>query len=247
MPKDKLYLPVHVGAEGKTDLGYQKDNVGETISNKNPYFCELTALYWAWKNLNEDYIGLCHYRRYFTLSKKNYKTENERFEHVLTFDELDTILDSVDIVVPRKRKYYIESLYSHYKHTMYVEPLDITGKILEEKYSKYYLEFENLKKRTSGHMFNMFVMKKNIFDDYCSWLFDVLFELESRIDFNQYDSFHARFFGRISELLLDVYLLTNQLNYKEIRVIDMQDINWFHKGKSFLMAKFFGKKYDKSF
>ena len=71
MPKDKLYLPVHVGAEGKTDLGYQKDNVGETISNKNPYFCELTALYWAWKNLNEDYIGLCHYRRYFTLSKKN--------------------------------------------------------------------------------------------------------------------------------------------------------------------------------
>ena len=65
MPKDPLYLPVHVGAEGKKDakgrpldFGYQKDNEGDNISLKNPRYCELTGVYWAWKNLESDYIGL---------------------------------------------------------------------------------------------------------------------------------------------------------------------------------------------
>ena len=70
MPKDDIYLPVQVGKEGKEELGYQGDNDGTNISSKNPFFCELTGLYWAWKNLNADYIGLCHYRRHFSVSKK---------------------------------------------------------------------------------------------------------------------------------------------------------------------------------
>ena len=72
MPKDEMYLPLHVGAAGKVDacgnpldLGYQKDNTGDNISGKNASFCELTGLYWAWKNLDADYIGLAHYRRHF--------------------------------------------------------------------------------------------------------------------------------------------------------------------------------------
>lgn len=247
MPLDALYLPIHVGAEGKEDLGYQKDNEGENISLKNPYFCELTGLYWAWKNLDADYIGLCHYRRYFTMSKKSYKSEEEKFQHVLTLKEADKLFDSTDIVLSKKRKYYIESLYSHYKHTMHIETLDLAGEIIKEKYPKYYQEFENLKKRTWGHMFNMFIMKKSEFDQYCEWMFGILFELEKRIDFKKYDSFHARFFGRVSERLLDVYILTNNLHYKEVRVIDMQNVNWWKKGTSFLKAKFLGKKYDKSF
>ena len=61
MPKDKLYLPLHVGAKGKQDLGYTKDDTKKNISEKNPFFCELTGLYWAWKNIDADYIGLVHY------------------------------------------------------------------------------------------------------------------------------------------------------------------------------------------
>lgn len=247
MPEDKLYLPIHVGAEEKEDLGYQKDNEGENISIKNPYYCELTGLYWAWKNLKADYIGLCHYRRYFTMSKKQYKTEEEKFQNVLTYEQADKLLDNIDILLTKKRKYYIESLYSHYKHTMHIETLDLAGEIIKEKYPKYYKEYENLKKRTWGHMFNMFIMKKEEFDKYCEWMFSILFELEKRIDYKKYDSFHARFFGRVSERLLDVYILTNSLEYKEVRVIDMQNINWWKKGTSFLRAKFLGKKYDKSF
>ena len=247
MPTDDLYFPVHVGAEEKEDLGYIKDNEGDNISTKNPSFCELTGLYWAWKNLKADYIGLVHYRRYFFLKKKHYKTEKEKFENVLTLNEADKLLDEADIILPKKRKYYIENLYSHYKHTMYVEPLDETRKIIEEKYPGYLGEFDKLHNRTSAHMFNMFIMKKEILNDYCAWLFDILFGLERKIDSSKYDAFHARFYGRISELLLDVWINKNELKYKEIPIMDMQNINWWNKGISFLKAKFLGKKYEKSF
>ena len=67
MPNEKMYIPVQVGAEGKKKIeGYIQDNTENNISFKNPYFCELTGLYWTWKNLDSDFIGLVHYRRYFT-------------------------------------------------------------------------------------------------------------------------------------------------------------------------------------
>ena len=247
MPKDEIYLPVQVGKEGKEDIGFTPDNTGDNISLKNPYFCELTGLYWAWKNLNADYIGLAHYRRHFSNAKKLPKDVNGRIDSAIKGEAIDKILDTTDIILPKKRKYYIENLYDHYKHTMHIEPLDETKKIIEEKYPEYLPEFENLHKRTSAHMFNMYVMKKELSDQYCKWLFDILFELEKRIDTKQYDTFHARFFGRISELLLDVWINTNKLEYKEVRVIDIEKVNWIKKGMSFLMAKFTHKKYGKSF
>lgn len=248
MPDDEMYIPVHVGKEGKERIEeYQPDNEGENISSKNPYFCELTGLYWAWKNLDAEYIGLAHYRRHFSTNKVMPKSKEEKFQYVLNKEEAKSLLKGTDIVVPKLRKYYIENLYSHYKNTMYIEPLDETRKIIEERYTQYLEEFDKLHKRTSAHMFNMFIMKKEILNDYCTWLFDILFELEKRIDVTQYDQFHARFFGRISELLLDVWINTNDLKYKEVKVIDIESINWLKKGASFLMAKFTGKKYGKSF
>ena len=247
MPKDKLYLPLHVGAEGKDDIGYQKDNDGKNISKKNPFFCELTGLYWAWKNLKSDYIGLVHYRRHLTIDKKIGKTTEEKFNHVLTLKQVKELLKDNDIILPNKRKYYIENLYDHYKHTMYIEPLDETRKIIEKKYPTYLDEFDKLHKRTSAHMFNMFIMKKDLLNGYCEWLFDILFELEKRMKDKEYDQFHSRFYGRVSELLLDVYLNTNNLKYKEVNFMDMENINWWKKGTSFLKAKFLGKKYEKSF
>lgn len=244
MPNESIYLPLHVGSQGKENLGYTKDNTGDNISLKNPYFCELTGLYWAWKNLNSDYIGLVHYRRYFASKKINKK---DLFHSVMTKVELEKYLSNNDIILPKKRNYYIETLYSHYDHTMYIESLDISGQIIQEKYPLYSKEFDKLKIRKSAHMFNMFVMKKDLLDEYCTWLFDILFELEKRIDNSKYDSFHARFYGRVSELLLDVWLNTKGYNYKEVRVISMEKVNWWKKGTSFLKAKFLGKKYEKSF
>ena len=247
MPDDDIYIPVQVGAEGKESLGYQNDNEGDNISFKNPYYCELTGLYWAWKNLNADYIGLSHYRRHFTNRKRTPKKEDKKFKVLLSKKEIEKILETTDIILAKKRNYYIENLYDHYKHTMYIEPLDETRKIIEEQCSEYLEEFDKLHKRTGAHMFNMFIMKKEYLDNYCDWMFKILFELEKRIDPKQYDSFHARYLGRISELLLDVWINTNNFKYEEVKVIDMQNVNWFKKIASFLMAKFTGKKYGKSF
>ena len=247
MPEDELYLTLHVGCEGKENIGYIGDNTGDNISLKNSSFCELTGLYWAWKNLNADYIGLSHYRRHFTCCKNIPKKEEDKFKVLLTKEQANTLLEKVDIILPKIRKYYIENLYDHYKHTMYIETLDETRKIIEEQCPEYLKEFDKLHKRTSAHMFNMFIMKKEYLDKYCTWLFNILFELEKRIDPKQYDSFHARYLGRISELLLDVWINTNNLKYEEIKVIDMQNVNWLKKGIAFLQAKFTGKKYGKSF
>lgn len=252
MPKDELYVPLHVGAKiAKTKLPYQRDDDGKNISDKNPYYCELTGLYWAWKNQdklgNPDYIGLAHYRRHFALKKTVAKLPEKRLEKVLKTAELRDLASSNDIILPKKRNYYIENLYDHYKHTMYVEPLDITGEIIKEKYPEYYHEFCQLKKRKTMHAFNMVIAKKDIFDSYCAWLFDILNELEKRVDKEKYDSFHARFLGRISERLLDVYIRTNKLSYAELPVVDIEGVNWIKKSGSFLVAKVFRKKYKRSF
>lgn len=243
MPKDEMYLPLQVGAEGAEDLGFQKDNEGDNISTKNPYYSELTALYWAWKNLDADYIGLTHYRRHFSVKKKN----GSRMNSVMTQKEVEIILKETDVILPKQRNYFIEDLYSHYEHTMYVETLDEVRNIIEEKYPEYLEEFDKLHSRTSAHMFNMLIMKKEILNKYCTWLFDILFELEKRIDPSQYEPFHARYLGRISEYLLDIWINKNKINYKEVGIMSIEGTNWIKKGSTFLMAKFIGRKYEKSF
>lgn len=238
MPDDEIYLPLHVGAEDKESIGFTRDDSGDNISKKNPHFCELTGLYWTWKNLKCDYLGLAHYRRHFGEKKGR---------QILTCNTAKELFRTTDIILPKKRKYYIENLYDHYIHTLCREPLDITGEIIKEKYPQYFAEFENLKKRTSAHMFNMYIMKKEISDAYCEWLFDILFELENRLTDFVCDDFQARFYGRVSELLLDVYINTNRLAYKECPLYFVEKENLFKKGVGFLKAKFFGKKYNKSF
>lgn len=103
MPDEKMYIPVQVGAKGKEKIeGYIQDNTGDNISSKNPYFCELTGLYWAWKNLDADYKGLVHYRRYFTKAKRIPKEENEKFRIILTQNDAESILENADVILPKK-------------------------------------------------------------------------------------------------------------------------------------------------
>uniref|UniRef100_UPI004056BAC0 DUF4422 domain-containing protein n=1 Tax=Agathobacter sp. TaxID=2021311 RepID=UPI004056BAC0 len=247
MPKDSLYLPLHVGKEGKEDLGYAGDNTGENISLKNPSYCELTGLYWAWKNLDVDYLGLAHYRRHFTLKNRRQQKKWGLSESVLTQKEAEILLKKHRILVPKKRKYYIETLYSHYEHTHYKEHLDVARDIVEELYPEYITEFDRVMKQTYGYMFNMYIMEKALSDAYCEWLFTILFELENRLCKKEYSFFQGRFYGRVSEILFNVWLEHENIPYYEIPYMHMEKTNWLKKGISFLKAKFFGKKYEGSF
>lgn len=251
MPKDSMYLPLHVGAEGKeTELGYTKDNTGENISDRNPSFCELTGLYWAWKNLNEDYIGLAHYRRHFSNGGRSKKL----FENVLRYSDIEPMLGKVKVFVPKKRRYYIETLYSHYKHTHYVEHLDKTRDIIKKKYPEYLHSYDKCVKRTYGYMFNMMILDKKTMDSYCTWLFDILFSLEKEVKMPELSAFQARFFGRVSEIIFNVWLdyqlesgKIKKQQVKELPYMHMEKINWWKKGTSFIKAKFFKKRYEGSF
>lgn len=258
MPKDEMYLPVFVGAFGKDNIEdngriYQRDDEGDNISELNPYFCELTGLYWAWKNLKADYIGLAHYRRHFSLHPHN----KNKWTAILQQKEIEKKLGTIKVFVPKKRWYYIETLYSHYSHTHYASQLDETRKIIAERYPEYVISFDKAVNQRWGYMFNMMIMEKHLFDSYCIWLFDILFELRGRIGKeaeNNLDKFQGRFYGRISEIIFNVWLLEQQKSgmiktseILEIPFIHMEDINWWKKGGAFLKAKFRGKKYTGSF
>ena len=252
MPQDDIYLPIHVGAEGKAPIGYQGDNTGDNISTLNPYFCELTGMYWMWKNLQADYLGLAHYRRHFCFRKKKAENDEEsKWKSVLNSKEAQILCKQYDVIVPEKRHYVIETLESHYAHTHYIEHLEKTREIIGERYLQYLDSYDKILKRKSGYMFNMFLMRADLVDKYCSFLFDVLFELDKRVDTSNYSAFQARYPGRVGEILLNVWLdkeVGEQgLKVKEIQHIHMEPINWWNKGTAFLKAKFLGKRYEHGF
>ena len=268
MPHDRMYVPVFVGASLKSEdeiallpLNYNRDDSGDNISEMNPRFCELTGLYWAWKNLDSKYLGLVHYRRHFRGSRKiakkmsKYYGKKDPFSKVLTFRELKEYLGTYSVIVPPKRHYYIETLEKHYAHNHYINELNTARDIMLEKYPEYKDSYEKAIKRTWGYMFNMMILRRDLMDDYCSWLFDILFELSERLGSTpDKSSFEERFAGRVSERLFNVWLeqkiregTVKPEEIKEIPFMYMEKINILNKGFTFLRAKFFGKKPKKSF
>ena len=134
MPDDDVYLPIHVGREGKADIGYLGDNTGDNISAKNANYCELTGLYWAWKNLKCDYIGLCHYRRYFAGKNIHSNDVEKKKAGILKRQDYEKLLQEYDVILPVKRNYYIETVRSQYEHAHNKRDLDETEKIIAELY-----------------------------------------------------------------------------------------------------------------
>ena len=238
MPEDSMYLPIHVGKElSSLSLPWTGDNTGEHISIKNPNYCELTALYWAWKNLDADYIGIVHYRRHFTIRKPGLFCKN-KFPYVLKSTDVEPLLNTTSVILPKPRNYFIETNYSQFIHAHPAESLDLTKIILKEKYPEYMDAYNRVMNQTKAHRFNMMIMKKDIFHTYCQWLFDILFTLENKLDISDYSDYNKRIFGFISERLLDIYLVANNITYKELPVMFMEQEHWLKKGISFLKRKY---------
>lgn len=258
VPKEDVYLPLFVGAAGKDDIFAkgqgERDDTGDNISVKNSTYCELTGLYWAWKNLDADAIGLVHYRRYFKGSQKGDFDKDDKMKQVLSSSEVQGLMDQYDIVVPAPRHYYIESLYSHYAHTLDGRHLDLAQEIIHRLCPEYDAACQEAYKSTWGYMFNMCIMKREYVDAYCRWLFPILGELEKELadEMERLSTFEARLFGRVSEILFNVWIRRKQEENKGIKIhpvktLHMEPVNWLKKGSAFLQAKFFGKKYGASF
>lgn len=233
MPGEAIYLPIQVGAAGRETLekGWQRDDTGDNISRKNPYFCELTGHYWMWKHVDADVYGLCHYRRYFAARRLG-----SRRSRILTQQEIEKKLTDVDAVVPCKRHYLIETRRSQYAHAHHLEDLTCTEQVLRERYPEYLPEWQHMLSTRSGHIFNMFIMRRAEFMAYSEWLFDVLFTVEERLDISKYSD--QRVFGYLAERLLDVWLWHQGLRVRECPVVNLENQHWLRKGLWFLKRKF---------
>ncbi len=248
MPNDKtIYLPIHVGYDEVNEhFGYQGDNTGDNISYKHRYYSDLSAVYWGWKNLDVEYMGSCHYRRYFVSNKP--KTHDEKFfKYILDRDELERLLNKCPVIVAKKRHYYIETIESHFKHTHNSKDFDTLRDVIMELVPDYEESFEKVAKSTSAHMFNTFIMRKDFVNDFCSFMFPILFEVEKRIDFSSRSEFESRTCGYLAEFLLDTWINKNGIEYKEVELRVLDGEKKLKKVIAFVKAKFFGVKYEKSF
>ena len=206
--------------------GYIYDNTGNNISTKNTSFCELTALYWIWKNTNDDIVGLVHYRRFFANNSLGLKFS------FLKSNTVNKILKNYDIILPIHTKLYsidktsdkiIKNISIRDQYTMnhYKKDLDLICDIICKKYPKYKDALNEVMNSKTLSLFNMFVCKKELIDKYCEWLFDILFEAEKHIDISNYDDYQKRVFGFLSERLFNVWVKKNNLNVKTLPVINI--------------------------
>lgn len=208
--EDEVYTPIQVGravSKFKTEMAHMiGDDTGENISEKNPFYCELTAQYWAWKNLNTEYIGLCHYRRYF---KKLITTEN-----------VDSLFkNGTDVILAQP---FVDEINTGTRLNLSTSMEDVQifiDCIKKVSPNYYHTAFRFL----SGNIcfpYNMFIMKKGRFNDFAQWQFSILKEMEKHVRLSGY-SRQRRIYGYYGEILMGIYCIHHHLRLKFYPVIDM--------------------------
>lgn len=209
------------------------DNTGDHISSKNPNYCELTTIYWAWKNMSADYYGLMHYRRIFDFTEKYPAKTCYRFDRItrrllgLSDQAMKTVLQDHDMVLPLSHSVsqLIPSgtVRSEYCQTQIASDLHHLRSAIESKAPHTLLDFDAVFSGEEAYFYNMFIMRKSLFLDYSKWLFSILFELEQHLDFVQRNDYQKRVFGFLGERLLSVYVhhckRTQSIRIKELPVV----------------------------
>lgn len=213
IPHDDIYLPIHVGrAVSDEKLDMIGDDTGDNISEKNPYYSELTGLYWAWKNLKDvDYVGLCHYRRHFDLSGVS----------------IEKTLRKYDIILLKPNRVITENM----SIIVYLTTREDTYLLINVICT----HFPNYKKALTDYLFNsnkwipynMFVTSRHHFENYTKWLFDVLSIFESQLRLSEYSRLR-RVVGYMGEILLPIYCVSNGFKIKHVDLCEKKRNNIKH-------------------
>ncbi|MCI8495304.1 MAG: DUF4422 domain-containing protein [Lachnospiraceae bacterium] len=204
-PENGIYVPLHVGKANAQNLGYLGDDTGDSISKRNNFYGELTGVYWVWKNeVDADIIGICHYRRFF-LNKHRQLLEQQEYEDILK--DYDMIVSNRVQADTRYLDYFGEA------HN--VEDLLTVGEVIKEKYPEYFPYYQNAMDGNTYYYGNLMVTSRKLFQEYASWLFDILFEVEKRINVESYDLYNQRVFGFLSEQMVKIWAEKNGLKLYE--------------------------------
>lgn len=233
---DDVISPFFVGAENEVNnLHIPSDNTGDNISQKNDTYNELTLIYWAWKNTSyQDYIGFCHYRRYFTYSSmsKQKKIFNLFFSKFLNKEKkVDVILNGFsknikkeisqyDIILPKPiiMERTLREQYGDYHN---LADYDAMGDVIKRLKPEFYDSFIDASNRNAFFIANMFIFKRGIFERFCDFIFPILFELEKSIVIPS-DPYQKRIFGYLGERMVTIFI--NHLSEFEKPKIKYLDI-----------------------
>lgn len=240
--KNKYIYPIQVGTN-VNGIIYEDtlhDNTGDNISGKNGMYCELTAQYWAWKNTDADYYGFMHYRRYFSFNPS--QLEEDTFGNVI-YERLDaqavedlrlnektieSFVNNYDVICTEGQNIaglgQGKTVWEHYKNSPH-HRLDDMQKILDiisEQYPDYLDAAQEYMKSRTAYFCNMYILRKDIFNEYSEWLFGILKEHEKRSDFSDYDVDEYRVSGFLAERLWGIYYTWLKKNHGELRFKEVQ-------------------------
>ena len=230
-----LYVNVRCGAvfDKRKNVTMLGDDTGDNISEKRDSFCELTVMYWAWKNVKADYYGLCHYRRYLSFSDKSYDVSNDEKQNINVYmmDEVairNYVLNDVQVIKTSLKnkdgilidpkdvkkiptpKGYANSILEHWNNWQNVLIKEDTLPLLKSIVHKYAPQWDNYLleylNNSKYYGFNCFILKNNIFDELCNFVFPILFELEDKIEKKYYSENMLRIPGFMGEILVGCFL-----------------------------------------
>lgn len=219
--KSDLLFPIHVGSSlSKNHYNNMlRDDVGENISSKNPMYCELTATYWAWKNQDADYYGLFHYRRYLSFNPKINNTnisylypsslDDLRLKYGYSEKQIIKYISKYDVIAPKLDDLCSsDTLYDKYKAHWFhnIEDLDKVLDIIKMEYPTMYPFALDCMNSPNAYYCNMFILKKEYFNSYCTWLFNILSKYEQSADMSNYSTQQLRVIGYLGERLTNIYL-----------------------------------------
>lgn len=249
---DLLYNPIQVGKKNsQVELEMPNDATGESISDRNSIYSELTGWYWIWKNTKHDFVGTSHYRRYFTVEKATlirqigkfflflaglkmkrhglFYVNSEKYwkNRILTLEQAKNLMENYDAVLPVKKKFPY-SVYEQYKRRHNEKDIILTRQIISEKQPGYLEAFDKTFASKELYSFNMFIFPWNLFDEYMDWLFDILFELEKRSDIDLNDLYQKRVCAFMAERLQTVWLNKNNLRVKELNILYFKNYKAVH-------------------
>lgn len=208
--------PIFVGG-GDNKNNYLRDNTGDNIAEKNPHFCELTAMYWIWKNdKSSKYVSIEHYRRFFM-------DPAEIIPKVCPPEKIISFLEEEKIVLPDIVTNTI-SIKEYYQTYHSKDDYENTAQIIHNIYPEYSKDFQTVMLGKSSFGLNMMVVPKSVFDKYCEWLFTILFKLEDITDLSNRSKYQQRAYGFMSERLEYVWLLHNGFNLARIKQLPIYSV-----------------------
>ena len=188
--------PIQAGAAiAERSIADLKDNTGINISDKNRMYCEMSAVYWIWKNTEHDWIGIEHYRRHLLVRPE-----------MLTVD-VDAIMPLPYICYPHEMAQFLRFTTEHVR--------DALLRALEELHPEEFEDYRAILYGKYQYTYNLVCARRYVFDNYCRWFFEITEYMEEKYASGVPELVETRALSYVAEVLTNLYFMYHQ---KDLRI-----------------------------